>query len=111
MYLQICARQTGNKRNTNIGSCHEEKLNQAVVFMCLQTNSWEKYVATGLFVTLNRTLRTIGRTFIILLMVLFMVVIFHKGNRDRGIFICNVKKKQHYSLVSMIGVLDEVFLA
>ena len=44
-------------------------------------------------------------------MVLFMVGIFHKGNRDRGIFIYNVKKKLHYSLVSMIGVLDEVFPA
>ena len=109
MSLQICARQTGNKRNTNIGSCHGEKLNQAVIFICLQTNSWGKYVATSLFVTLNRTLRTIVRIFIIILMVLFMVGIFHKGTRDRGIFICNVKKKQHYSLVSMIGVLDEVF--
>ena len=35
MSLQICARQTCNKRNTNIGSCHGEKLNQAVVFLCL----------------------------------------------------------------------------
>ena len=46
-----------------------------------------------------------------LLMVLFMVGIFHKGNRDRGILICNVKNKQHYSHVSMIDVPDEVFLA